>query len=182
MDAEADEATEAGSFWVGPVFLIARGILGWFGMYCIHRLHYGRLVGGFPSEETLDRIGLLWFSRRNWLFMRWLVQWEKLASYWMDGADRLDETRVGHGWYGGTNIRRRRGSATIFYLGAAGDWKRWLPPIASVLQGRGLFVSEKQNNPNRLHTNPNWNVVKDSINNTYNTTVLWLYTNPEPLM
>ena len=56
--------------------------------------------------------------------------------------------------------------------------KRCLPQILSVLQGRGLFVSDQQNNPNRLHTNPNCNVVQYSIKNTYNTTVPWMDTNP----
>ena len=37
-------------------------------MGCIHRLNYGRIVGWFPSEETLDRISLLQFAQRNWLF------------------------------------------------------------------------------------------------------------------
>ena len=41
-----------------------------------------------------------------------------------------------------------------------------------VLQGRGVFVSEQQNNTNRLHTNQNCNVVQDSVQNTYDTIVL----------
>ena len=46
------------------------------------------------------------------------------------------------------------------------------------MQGTGVFLSEQQNNPNRLHTNTNSNTVQDSINNTYDTIVLWLHTNP----
>ena len=68
MDAEAAEATEGGSFLGVSVFLILRRILGCFGMDCIHRLHYGRLVGGFPSEEMLNRIGSLRFAQRNYIF------------------------------------------------------------------------------------------------------------------
>ena len=34
-----------------------------------------------------------------------------------------------------------------------GGRKMWLAPIASVLQGRGLFVSEQQYNTNRLRKN-----------------------------
>ena len=63
-------------------------------------------------------------------------------------------------------------------IATGGGRKQWLPPITSVLQGRGVFVSDHQNNPNRLHTNPNEHVVQDSIKNVYNTTVLWLHTNP----
>ena len=70
MDDEEDETTKDGSFWVGSVFIISRGVLGWFGIGCIHRLNYGRIVGGLPSEETLDRISLLQFAQRNWIFMR----------------------------------------------------------------------------------------------------------------
>ena len=47
--------------------------------------------------------------------------------------------------------------------------KRWLRQISSLLKGPGVFVSEQQTNPNRLHTNPKCNVVKDSINGTYDT-------------
>ena len=46
MDFEAAEATEDESFLVGSVFLIGRGVLGYFGMDFIHSLHCGRLVGG----------------------------------------------------------------------------------------------------------------------------------------
>ena len=42
-----------------------------------------------------------------------------------------------------------------------------------MLQGRGVFVSEQENNPNRLHKNPNCNVEQDSINNIYNTIVIY---------
>ena len=56
-------------------------------------------------------------------------------------------------------------SATIVSWGAAGGGKQWLAPIESVLQGWGVFVSENQNNKNRLHTNPNEHVVQDSIKN-----------------
>ena len=36
---------------------------------------------------------------------------------------------------------------------AAGSGKRCLAPIASILQGRGVFLSEQHNNINRLHKN-----------------------------
>ena len=36
MDAETAEVTEDGSFWLVLVFLMGRGILGCFGMDCIH--------------------------------------------------------------------------------------------------------------------------------------------------
>ena len=38
-------------------------------------------------------------------------------------------------------------------------------------------MSEKQNDPNRLHTNSTCNVLQDSINNMYDTILLWLHTN-----
>ena len=60
-----------------------------------------------------------------------------------------------------------------------GSGKRWLTPIVSELKGRGLFLSEQQNNTNRLHTNRNQHVVQDIIKNTYDTIVLWLHTNPD---
>ena len=71
----------------------------------------------------------------------------------------------------------RNGSPTIGSWGATGGGKKFLPPIPSVMKGRGFFVSDQKNNPNRLHTNLKWNVVQDSINNTYNTIVLWLHIN-----
>ena len=46
----------------------------------------------------------------------------------------------------------------------------------SVLQGRGVFVSDKQNNTNRVHTNCNQHIVQDSIKSTYDTIVPWLHT------
>ena len=86
-----------------------------------HWLHYGRFVGvpfrGYYGRgkvrlngesvaglcirigqstievKRLDCIGLLWFAQRNWIFMRWMVEWEKLACYWLygtDGPDRPD--------------------------------------------------------------------------------------------
>ena len=63
---------------------------------------------------------------------------------------------MGWGWDEGTGIsRRRNGSTTIGSWGAAGGGKRWPAPIASVLQGRGVIVSEQKNNTNRLHKNQN---------------------------
>ena len=62
----------------------------------------------------------------------------------------------GTGGVGGNDASRcRNGSATIDYLGAVGGGKQWLAPIVLMLQGIGVFVSEQQNNTNRLHTN--WN-------------------------
>ena len=80
----------------------------------------------------------------------------KLACYWPDGTDILNGMGVEQGWYGGTDVsRRRNGSATIGSWGADGGGKWWLAPIVSVLKGRGVFVSEHQNNTNRLHINRN---------------------------
>ena len=45
-----------------------------------------------------------------------------------------------------------------------------------MIQGRRVFVSEKQNNQNRLRINPNCNIVHDGIDNTYDKIVLWLHT------
>ena len=66
----------------------------------------------------------------------------------------------------------QNGIVTVISCGVAGGGKWYLPPIASELQGRRVIVPEHQNNQNRLHTNPNCNVVQDSINNTYDTIVL----------
>ena len=52
LDDEAAEATEDGSFWGGWVFLLGRGISGWIGIDCIHRLYCGRLVGVSFRVET----------------------------------------------------------------------------------------------------------------------------------
>ena len=124
MDAEAAEATENESFLVGSVVLIGQGILGWFGTDCIQTLNYGRLVGGFPSHGFLYCIGLLHFSRRNWLFMLWLISWEKLDWYWLDGMNGPNGTLVVRGWDGGTNFSRRQGIAIVVSWGALVDWKR----------------------------------------------------------
>ena len=70
--------------------------------------------------------------------------------------NRTDGTLVGRAWDGGTDVsRRRNGSATIASLGADGGGKRWLVPIVSVLQGRGVFFLKQQNNTIILHTNRN---------------------------
>ena len=125
---------------------------------------------------SLKEIGFLsagWYNGRNWL-----------ATGWMGRTDGPDGTGFGTG----TVWRDRRWQAPrerhncllrcAWQLEAVGgSGKRWLQPICLVLQGRRLFVPEHQNNPNRLHTNPNWNVVHDSINNTYDTILLWLHTN-----
>ena len=47
-----------------------------------------------------------------------------------------------------------------------------VPNDMLVLQGRGVFLLDQQNNPDRLHTNPNCNIVKDSKSNTYYINVL----------
>ena len=39
-------------------------------------------------------------------------------------------------------------------------------------------MSDQKNNTNRLHTIWNYRVVQDSINDMYDTIVLWLHTNP----
>ena len=67
---------------------------------------------------------------------------------------------------------RQNGRSTIRYLVVMGGRKLWMPPIPSVLQVRGVFMLEHHNNPNRLHTNTNFTVVQDSINNTYDAIVL----------
>ena len=104
--------------------------------------------------------------------MAWRGRLGRLASLGGTDGDRVVRAH----WRlraGGQNR-----SATIGSWGAAGGGKRCLPPIMLVMQGTGVFLSEQQNNPNRLHTNTNSNTVQDSINNTYDTIVLWLHTNP----
>ena len=44
-------------------------------------------------------------------------------------------------------------------------------------RGRGVFDSLQKNNYNTLHTNPNYNIVQDSKNITYDIIVLWTTTN-----
>ena len=63
-------------------------------------------------------------------------------------------------------------------LGGGGQREVVAVTNLSVMQGHGVFVSEQQNNPNRLHTDPNCNVEQYSTNNRYNIIVLWLHTNP----
>ena len=74
-----------------------------------------------------------------------------------DGTDGLDGALVGQGWDRPTLAGAGTGVPPLALEGprSAGCGKWWLAPIASVLQGRGVFVSEKQNNTNRLHKN--WN-------------------------
>ena len=98
MDAEAAEVTEDGYFWLGLVFLIGWGILGYFGMYCIHRLNYRRLVGGFLSEETLYRIGwILWVS----VFLGSLGETGFLFTGWYEEIGFLLARWDGLIWWGG---------------------------------------------------------------------------------
>ena len=59
------------------------------------------IVIGYLTLELkrLDSVGLFQFSKRNWIFMRRLVEWEKLACYWMDGIDGLGgPDGMGVGW------------------------------------------------------------------------------------
>ena len=113
----------------------------------------------------------------------------------MDGTDGPDGTGVGWGGMEGPTLSGAGTGAPPLALEerwaagggqraaggerrAAGSGKQWLAPISLVLQGCGLIVSEQKNNTNRLHKNCNEHVVQDSINNTYDKIVLWLYTNP----
>ena len=86
-----------------------------------------------------------------------------LAGYWLDGMDGLDGALVGRGWGGPTLAPAGTGAAPwatkqerhCWLLRGGRLWEAVAVPIALVLQGRGVFVSEKQNNKNIVHTNPN---------------------------
>ena len=80
---------------------------------------------------------------------------------------------------GGSTVKDRRPERERHHwiLRVAGDRKLWLTPFFSFLKVRRVFVSEYQNNPHRMHKNPNHNVVQDNINNTYDAIVPWLHTN-----
>ena len=64
---------------------------------CIHRLNDGRVIGGYPSEETMDRIGLLRFAWRNCIFMLWLVY----GRNWLANGCMGQKEWMGGGWYRG---------------------------------------------------------------------------------
>ena len=131
------------------------------------------IVGAFPLEQTIsglyriDRIGLIVFAgsyqldRIGWITsVLVLVLIGKTEFYTLAGL-------ILYGWngwtvwdVGGTGVgwRNRRkqapeherhhwrwnGSATIGYLGAEGGGKRWMVPIALVLQGRGVFFQRSK--------------------------------------
>ena len=96
----------------------------------------------------MDRIGESYRYEFSWVCLEKLDFYAlavmmNMACYWLNGTDGLNGTEVGQGWDGSTNAsRRHNGKANIGYRGAAGGGNWWLPPIVSVLQGRGLFVSE----------------------------------------
>ena len=126
-------------------------------------------------------------ERKDW--QAWPVGWTRWWVWcgpkmaWRDRLGRLDQSGGPDGDRAVRADRQLRAgsqnrSATNGSWWAAGGEKRWLTPITLVLKGRGVFVLEQHINTNRLHTNPNYNVVQDSINNTYDTIVLWLHKNP----
>ena len=67
-------------------------------MDCIRRIHCGGFVGEFPSEDTLDRIGLIRFDQRigflfagcyngrNWIATVWMVQTDQMRRGWDGGG------------------------------------------------------------------------------------------------
>ena len=133
------------------------------------------LNGSFWSEETLaglyclivsivlywlDRIVSSGLYRIGWIvsyqLYRFRKHWILCADWLLAGWDGWTGWRVGGTGMGRTDISTRwNGSATIGSWGAVGCGKWWLAPIASVLQGRGVFVLVQKNNTNILHTNRN---------------------------
>ena len=85
-----------------------------------------------------------------------------------EGLTRWDAGGTGVGWRDRHYQGLKQECHHLLFRGggrrAAGGGNWWLAPIASVLKGRGVFLSEQQNNTNRLHTNRNKHVVKNIIN------------------
>ena len=76
----------------------------------------------------------------------------------MDGTDELERTLVGQGWNGPTLEGAGTGVSPGAGMGAPPlvlEGRRVVGSGGWGLQGRGVFVPEKQNNTNRLHTNQN---------------------------
>ena len=76
-----------------------------------------------------------------------------LVCYWLDETYGTDGTLVGRGWYGGTGVSRRWNRSATIGAGTGTPplalegrrvvgGKLWLAPILSMLQCRGVFLSE----------------------------------------
>ena len=88
-------------------------------------------------------------------------------------GDRASETGVGGGVLGGGfGLILPPPRLKILDPGPTGQAGSGRQEMVRWCCKGGVFVSESQNNPNRLYTNPNCYVVQDSINNTYDTIVL----------
>ena len=136
----------------------------------IHGTSYNNIMGlGWPRNWNLGSEGLA-----SEVLLVQLGQNSEPVGTLIIPAISANNQPVPQTNVGSENLRagRRNGSTTILSWGAGGGRKRWLPTITSALQGRGLSVSEQQNNPNRLHTNPNCNIVQYIIKNTYDTILL----------
>ena len=75
-----------------------------------------------------------------------MVEWEKLACYWLDGMDR-PEVPDGMRWDEGTNGSGMQiGSVNIGSYGAEGNGKRQLTPLLLVLQEVQNICGSASNN------------------------------------
>ena len=138
---------------IGWLLLGWEGWDGWTG-WCVGGTGVGRTVVSACRNGNV-RIGAPPLDLEGLQCAGWLLPtWDRWTGWGVGGT--------GVGW---TNVStRRNGSATmgagagkppLALEGLARYVKWWLAPILFVLQGRGVFVSEKQNNTNRVHTNPN---------------------------
>ena len=100
-------------------------------------------------SSSLGEIGSLcngWYNGINWL-----------ANGWMGWKDHMERGWDGVGMEGPTLAGADGApplSLEVRWATESGR-KQWLTPIATVLQGPGVFVSEQKNYLNRLHTNLN---------------------------
>ena len=144
------------------------------------------------NDETGSQYLACWFENGLEGQVIWWKIWNLLTALgllvqkWPGGSDlagligKVDPMGTGqcgqiYGW--GRSAVTEASPLALKGRREAGDGKWCLPPILMVLQGCRVFVSEKQNDPNRLHTNSSCNVLQDSINNMYDTILLWLHTN-----
>ena len=99
-------------------------------------------------------------------FQKWLVGGGKAHINWRVGLKMAWWFKLGRfDWSGVPNGDRvvrsdrqlraggRNVSATIGSLGEEGDGKWWMEPIALVLKGRRVSVSEQKNNTNKMYKN-----------------------------
>ena len=139
---------QVGESWAGLLSIVFTGLI------------MGGLLGGSLQRRlciisvcsgSLGEIGFLyagWYNGRNWL-----------ATAGQDVQTGWDGDGTGVEWRDRRYQAPRERHHCILRCGgrlqaAGGGGKRWLSPITSVLQGRGVFFSEQQNNPNRMHINP----------------------------